>query len=262
MSRERERAGALKVTYRRLVHEAGGKERVMAVFCPRRDGPIDVRECRSCEHCQGLCVDPSDRHTFLRCTYQSEGSAPADPPSRSGSPTRDTPLSAVMTAPARTVTADSSLAALTGLFLEAGISAAPVVDERGRAIGIVSKSDLLRAYSEAERESLATEAEQLGQRPLGAAAPDGTPPARAGEARVFEVMTRLVFALGADASLSRAAALMSYEGVHRIVVTAADGTALGVVSALDILRFMARCDGYVVPDLTRIQSDRAPEPER
>jgi predicted transcriptional regulator len=49
--------------------------------------------------------------------------------------------------------------------------------------------------------------------------------------------------------------MMSYEGVHRRVVTSAERHPIGIVSAIDILRCIARRHGYVVPDRTRHQID-------
>ena len=43
-----------------------------------------------------------------------------------------------------------------------------------------------------------------------------------------------------------AAALMAYENIHRVPVVAADGAVIGIVSAMDIVRWVAEQDGYVV----------------
>ena len=223
----------LKVTFRRVQSERAETTRVLAVFCPRRTEVLDLRQCQACEHCEGLCVDPTDRDTFVRCNWAAVGAV--EPPPRdaatASNPQRDTSLASVMSTPARCVAADLPLTDLVQLFATEAISGAPVVDAAGRPIGIVSKTDVLRR-----------------------GVPDG---ARIGCVR--DVMTHVVFALQAEASLSRAAALMAFEGVHRIVVVAADGSALGIVSSLDILRWMARKDGYVVPGPTRRS---APLPEQ
>jgi CBS domain-containing protein len=255
------------VTARRIRREDAGNERSLTVFCPRIAETIDVRDCRSCDHGLGLSIDASAGETVLRCTWQNIDASERSPAALDETaPTeieaerltaRDTPLSAIMTSPARSVTQDTRLTALLRLFLEQGISAAPVVDSGGKAIGIVSKTDVVRRYlkHEAAHDSPAHEH----------AKPDGLAEIEdegLACASVREVMTHLVYTLAAEASISRAAALMAYEGVHRIVVAAPDGTALGIVSALDILRWMARQDGYVVPDLTRIQTDeRSKRPE-
>jgi len=56
----------------------------------------------------------------------------------------------------------------------------------------------------------------------------------------------MTFALPEDATLSQASALMAYEGIHRLPVTCAEGKVVGIVSTLDILRWLAEQDGYLV----------------
>jgi CBS domain-containing protein len=139
-----------------------------------------------------------------------------------------TPVRGIMSTPARCVSPEMPLATLSELFLHSGISAAPVVDASGKAIGVISKTDILRhvEWSPAEAGRAAGE-----PRPV-----EGS--------TVADAMTELVLCLEADAAISRAAALMADEGVHRLVVTAPDGQAIGVVSSLDILRWLAAEDGY------------------
>jgi CBS domain-containing protein len=262
LSPDKDDRSRLKVTFRRIRSEDAGLTRVLSVFCPRREHPVDVRECRGCEHCRGLCIDATDRETFLRCVWPDD--APPDAtrvviegggrplPESAEPPARQTKLAAIMKTPVHSVTPETSVASLIHLFFEQGISAAPVVDANGKAIGIVSKTDLLERYIDEQ---------ELESSMLVRTTPDGleldiAPKIDLKPGTVADIMTHLVYTLAAEASISRAAALMSYEGVHRIVVAAGDGKALGIVSALDILRWIARSDGYVVPELTRVQTDR------
>jgi CBS-domain-containing membrane protein len=253
---DKDRERRLRVVFRRVQHEEIGAERTLGVFCARQARAIDLRECRHCEHSQGLCINPTDGDTFLRCAGGETEIARAldtSPESSPDAPARVTQLRDIMTAPARCVTPELSVSALTAVFLATGMNAAPVVDARGIAIGIVSKTDLLNEYFEREADKAA----------LVATLPDsntlvlgpGFSPERAAKSTVRDVMAHAVFSLPGEASISRAAALMAYEGVHRIVVTGRDSVAEGVLSSLDILRWLARRDGYVLPDLTRIQSN-------
>src|SRR5207302_894245 len=79
--------------------------------------------------------------------------------------------------------AEADVAEATMLFTEKGIAAAPVIDEAGRPIGVISRSDLL-----------IHQAEQAKQR-LGAD-DDGLPRETAGT--VADLMTPAVFAVGPD----------------------------------------------------------------
>lgn len=132
------------------------------------------------------------------------------------------PVSQVMTRSVITVRLDDSVDHVARLFLERNISGAPVVDGDGHPVGVVSKTDLLRA--EHERDTVKV---------------------------VEHVMTPLNFSLPESAPLSQAAALMAYEGFHRLTIVDATGAMVGVVSSLDILRWMARFDGFLIPDATQ-----------
>jgi CBS-domain-containing membrane protein len=52
------------------------------------------------------------------------------------------------------------------------------------------------------------------------------------------------FALSEEASVSAAAATMAREGLHRVRVVGSLGELVGIVSALDIMRWLAEQDGY------------------
>jgi len=221
-----------KVRYRRVHPARLRASRVLAVFCARQGKAVELAECSDCPHCRGLCVSPGE-DTFLRCSADdAEIDIEVGGPIEEDEASRQTLLSDVMTTPVRTVAPETSIAELLKLFDSAQISAVPVVDPGGRAVGLVSKSDLLAGLDD-----------------------DGSPAAT----RVQQVMSHNVFALRAEASVSRAAAMMAYEGIHRLVVLDGAGHVAGLVSSLDILRWLARRDGYVVPERTRRQSEAPAE---
>lgn len=114
---------------------------------------------------------------------------------------------------------DLDLDRLVALLVEHGIGGAPVVDE-GRPIGVVSKTDVVRVCSESRPRS---------------------------NVRVRDIMMPLSFKLTESASISQAAALMAYEGVHRVVIVGMAGDVVGILSSLDVLRWVAQHSGYVVP---------------
>ncbi len=88
-----------------------------------------------------------------------------------------------------------------------GISAAPVIDEAGRPVGVVSRSDILARYQ--------------------AASADRTP--------VHAVMTPAVLCVRPDAAAREVVEAMVGLGVRRLFVVD-DGVLVGVVSAFDVLR--------------------------
>ena len=118
------------------------------------------------------------------------------------------------------------LHAVTQMFLDRGISSAPIVDDAWRPMGILSKTDLLRRYSE-----------------------DPSAP-RDLQGRASDVMTPSVLTLPPEAPMTVAAAVMAYEGVHRLPVVAPSGEVVGMVGTLDIVKWVAR------------MTDTAPDPKK
>ena len=96
-------------------------------------------------------------------------------------------------------------------FAEHGVSAAPVVDEEGRCVGVFSLADLLKTRENADRLSF--------------------PP----EAKASDFMTTKVLSTTPDASLLSAAALMDGRHVHRLPVLDPEGRLAGVLSTMDIV---------------------------
>ena len=96
-------------------------------------------------------------------------------------------------------------------FAEHGVSAAPVVDEAGRCVGIFSLADLLKAREAPDRLSF--------------------PP----EAKASDFMTAKVLSTTPEASLLSAAALMDERHVHRLPVLDQEGRLAGVLSTMDIV---------------------------
>ena len=126
-----------------------------------------------------------------------------------------TPVTAVMASPVVSVDPEAPVRDLLRLFVAGGIGAAPVVDSRGEAIGVVSKTDVLRAVYE--------------NLPEG----DSDVPAR-------DLMTPAPLTVPESASIAEAASIMAREHVHRLFVVGQAGTLAGVVSAMDLVRWLGR----------------------
>lgn len=160
-----------------------------------------------------------------------------------GTPGAVTPVSAVMTPGLVRVPQEMPAEAVMALFLELGISGAPVVDVEGRALGMVSKTDILAAMQAVQR----------------AAGPQGAARAELGPDWTAEsLMARQVVCVLEDAPLSEAAARMAATGVHRLLVLDRDGRLVGILSALDIARWLARLDGFLDASAYR-PHEQAPE---
>ena len=215
-------------------------------YCPVRDRALSLDECMACRHCRSGdeaaaaigCADPMAR--------RSSGEEMLRAP-RPRSLADRTPLWQVMRPCVICVRGDLGIDALMSLFVAFDLRSVPVVDEVGRPVGVVSRSDLVEHWYESD---------SAGLGPLRATGPTGAPGEYLGDGfhavpaaqTVADVMMCIAFTLCEDASLSHAAALMAYEGVQRIPVVSFEGKVVGVVSSMDVVRWLAQHDGYVVPD--------------
>jgi len=200
-----------------------------SVRCPVRGLELPLEECAECRRDAGRFVDVESGNAFICCEVEPETSP--DPLLQSEiclvpepeNPANRTPVSEIMTTHVVCVSPDLPVRELERLLLETGISGVPVVDAEGRPIGMVSKTDLVRRHSR--------------------------PPGLVGDFElVRDVMITLAFCLPANESVARAAALMAFETVHRVPVVGSRGQVIGLVSPLDILRWLARGSGYVMPN--------------
>lgn len=157
-----------------------------------------------------------------------------------------TPIAEIMTKAVISVDPDLSVDALMTLFLERGISGAPVVDSTGRPIGVVSKTDLLRDRFD-RGDSGETQPPSVTRQGIEVRL-DGMHLENTTNVCVRDVMTPLAFTLPESASIARASALMALETVHRVPVVSGSGRVIGILSTLDVLRWLARREGYVLPE--------------
>lgn len=117
------------------------------------------------------------------------------------------------------VRADVALDEAREMMLAEHIRALPVVDERRRLVGMLSKSDLLRSGEVRKRR----------------------------KKTVADVMTPLAHGLPEDAPVAYAISLMAFEGMHEVPVIDPEGHVIGMVTANDTLRWIAGALGYVAP---------------
>lgn len=145
-------------------------------------------------------------------------------------PAADTPVTAVMASPVVTVDEETPVRDLLRLFVAGGIGAVPVVNPRGEPVGVVSKTDVLRAvYEDPSCASPVVAAESAIERDL---------PARTSDVRASDLMTPSPLTVPESASVAEAASIMASEHVHRLFVAGRAGTLAGVVSAMDLVSWL------------------------
>lgn len=234
---------------RRTAHDGGQSEVALTVFCPVRQHSVEMHDCTSCQYCEGFSIDPADQVGFLTCRIKDAVGASLRPPdskTRSSSPARIalTPIADIMTRSVVCIDPDMTLPSLMTLLLSRNISGAPVVDESGHPIGVVGKTDLVREFAEGGGD--VTETARFVVKGYEVDLGPGYHMERARDRTVRDIMMPLSFTLPESAPIARAAALMAYEGVHRIIVTSPSGNVVGIVSSLDVLSWLARESGYLM----------------
>lgn len=127
------------------------------------------------------------------------------------------------------------------LLVDKGFSAAPVIDNAGRPIGVLSRTDLLVH----DRES------PFHLKPVPSYYEEGEPTLASGEklrqgfqvenvdgTMVRDIMTPMVFAAAPDTPAGKVVDDMVAQHVHRLFVVDHSGILVGVISALDVLRHL------------------------
>jgi CBS domain-containing protein len=215
----------LPIRVRRVVSGTGELTSHNQVYCLPRGGTVDVADCEECAAHAGDAIDFSRHRNYVLCRKVTPELArglertrrtvlrgrSCTPPS----PAERTAVSAIMSCDVFCAREDLELTALAQLLEERALGGLPVVDGHGRPIGVISRTDLV--------------------------------PLREGARVVGDVMSRLVFSLPEQASIAEAAALMALEHVHRLPIVGADDVLVGLVSSHDVVAWLARADGYVLP---------------
>jgi CBS domain-containing protein len=130
---------------------------------------------------------------------------------------------------------DMELRELTRLFLDRGITGAPVLDEDGALTGVISQHDLLY-YSLTRGDELVLDSDfYQSVRVEGRRLPQGFQVEDANSGRVRDVMTPVVHAVSASTPVVRVAELMTRKHIHRVIVTRGRAVA-GIISAVDLLK--------------------------
>jgi CBS domain-containing protein len=136
---------------------------------------------------------------------------------------------------------EASVREAVGLLTDKGFSAAPVIDEAGRPVGVLSRTDIL-VHDREKVDYLPVVPEYYHRSEL--ATPDGEilsgfQVENADQTRVGEMMTPVVFSVAPDTLAGKVVSEMVSLKVHRLFVVDDDGILVGVISALDVLRHLS-----------------------
>lgn len=118
------------------------------------------------------------------------------------------------------VSEKTPLKEVTKLFAEKHITGAPVINEAGELVGVISESDIIRKTTS-----------------MGAWSPN----------LAGQIMTKPAVTVAPDETLQRICELMHNRHIHRVVV--ADGKEIrGIITTMDILQVIAKLGNQSVQD--------------
>ena len=138
------------------------------------------------------------------------------------------PVTAIMTRDVTCVHRNLEIEHVIDLVVRQYVGCIPVVDRAHRPVGMITKRDLVVQLACI----------------LGNKTSDSEEAPHAGELSprtAEEIMLPLAITLDERSTVAQAAALMTHEGFHHLPVVA-DGRVIGIVSSLDIVKWLARND--------------------
>jgi CBS domain-containing protein len=135
---------------------------------------------------------------------------------------------------------DVPLREAIAFLVDRNISGAPVIDEAGRPVGVLTQSDIL-VHDREEAEHLALPEAEFGA-PLPRSWRDSFQIERVDTTPVRDSMTPAVFCVALDTPAWGVVEQMRELNVHRLFVTDADGVMVGVITAMDVIRALTAGD--------------------
>lgn len=151
---------------------------------------------------------------------------------------RETCVRDLMTREVEAVSTDTTISQFCRLTAAGGFAGAPVLDADGRLVGVVSRTDVVRAFALSGSDDSSTDygdiIELLSSRFVEF--DERHHPRRF--TYVEEIMVRDVVTTTPDATVVEAARAMCENRIHRLPVLE-DGRLVGIISSLDLMRYLA-----------------------
>ncbi len=135
------------------------------------------------------------------------------------------------------ISPETPLASVYRVLVAEAITGAPVVDESGRVLGVISSADLLRALAE-EQDSSGNDTTYFeGLLEFSSSRGEGLPEDfqnRLEQIPASEAMTEGAISVSPDAPLSEIARTLRFQRIHRVLVVE-DGVLEGIVTSFDLV---------------------------
>lgn len=147
-----------------------------------------------------------------------------------------------MTTDVVAVRPNDSFKEIVRVLADRGVSGAPVVDETGGVIGVVSEADLLH------KEAFKPFAEEVRQY-FASRSTFRAAEAKAAGDTAAELMSVPAVTVTSDAPIALAARIMATHGVKRLPVVGADGALVGIISRADAVSVFLMPDHQIRQDV-------------
>ncbi len=233
-----------------ILSEDGPASSHTSVYCLLRDRSFSLDECATCARCIDISVDPLQQRSTVTCQLSPVplGAEPA--PELSVDAGRGAPVAEIMSKVTLCVRPEGSISEVEELMLERRLGAVPVVDHEGRAVGIVSKTDLLRLKHEHDKRTRAVPLKEDINPGWTFEKQPAAGPIDENKLVVRSIMSPVVLTLNESSTIGQAAALMAFEQIHHLPIVSNEGRVVGILSSLDVLRWLGRQCGYFIPPRT------------
>jgi CBS domain-containing protein len=220
----------LAVRLRRTELGEGDRTQAASVHCPIAHGSETLEHCLACPRYVGLSCVPGEQ-ARMNCYVPRPVLEHGPEPSSLVQLMEQTPIRALMGASVTCVDSELALDEVAAVLERERLQAAPVVEDTGVLIGMVSRSDLVRGRHVAQCEG------DPGSR---------FPPDCIGLV-VDDVMSTDVPTLVETATVLEATVFFAEHGVHRVPVVTPGGEVVGVLSLIDLVRWLANAPGVGRP---------------
>lgn len=147
----------------------------------------------------------------------------------------------LMTPSPLSISENATVREVVTFLTEKGFSAAPVIDEAGRPVGVVSQADIvIHDREKVTRAAAKPQYYDIPDRaaPSGESIGDGFQVENVDRTRVSEIMTPTVYSVAPDTPARKVIEDMLNLKVHRLFVVGTDGVLVGVIGTLDVLRHL------------------------
>lgn len=221
-----------------ILDPGGTGETTHSVYCRMRSETVSLPTCNHCDRARSLPLHADAPDADITCAPLTRALKVFDLRDRANV----TAISLRMNRTTIAVRPDSALETVERCLLEADQDAAVVVDDDGRPIGIVTKTDLLRALFEG-----AADHEETAHPDL----PSGVQEDSRLGTTAADLMTAVVHALPEDAPLSFGVGLLAAARVEQVPIVGMEGKLAGLFSQADVIAWLARELGYFIPEASK-----------